>query len=86
MLFTRLYVRVGISPTCVISLRDKKGVWASKTNLTKSLFIDMSVPRQQNERPCDRGIEIASFYNFSIGFWKCSDSGIFLFCIIEFIF
>jgi hypothetical protein len=42
----------------------------------------MSVPRQQNEWPCDRGIEIASFYNFSIEFWKCSDSGIFLFFII----
>jgi hypothetical protein len=26
---------------------------------------------------CVRGINVASFYDFSIGFWKCSDSVVF---------
>jgi len=38
-----------------------------KTNLTRPLFIDVPVPSQKSEWSCDRGIDFASFCNFSIG-------------------
>jgi len=32
---------------------------------------------------CVRGIDFASFYDFSIGFWNCSDSVVFFYWILE---
>ena len=59
-------------------------VWAHKTSLTSRLFIKKTctcVPSQESERSCIcvKGIEFASFYEFSIGLWKCSDSFFFSF-------
>ena len=51
-------------------------VWAHKTSLNPPLFIEMSGQNQDSERYvylCARGIEFVSFYDFSIGFWNCSD-------------
>jgi hypothetical protein len=44
----------------------------NKTSLTPPLFIQ--VPLSSQECLCLRGIDFASFYDFSIGIWKCSDS------------
>ena len=63
-LFSRLYVRVGILLTCgkhlhdcIISLSEK--VWAQKTRLTTSLFIEVPVPRQESERSCICVLEVS---------------------------
>jgi len=37
------------------------------------LYVEVSVPSQE----IARGIDCASFYDFSIGYWKCSDSVVF---------
>ena len=47
-----------------------------KTSLTPPLFIEVPVPCQERERSCIcvSGIDFASFNDFSIRFWNCSDS------------
>jgi len=42
----------------------------------------MPVPNQESKQSCIcvRGIDFSSFYDFSIGFWKCSCS------VVSFIF
>jgi hypothetical protein len=56
--------------------------WTHKTSLTPPLFIEVPVPCQESERSCIcvRGIEFATFYDFSVGIWKCSDNVVFCFC------
>ena len=56
-LFARLYARVGILLTCgnhlhehITSLREE--LWAHKTSLFLSLFIEVSVPNQENDWSC----------------------------------
>jgi hypothetical protein len=47
--------------------------------LTPTLFIEVSVPSHEKNRPvCVEGIEFSSFYDFSIEIWNCSDSVVFL--------
>ena len=56
--------------------------WVNKASLTLPLFTEVPVPSQESEQSCACvlvGIDFASFYDFSIGFWNCSDSGIFCF-------
>jgi hypothetical protein len=55
MLFSRLYVKLGILIKCgnhlhnrIISLRGE--VFERKTSLTPSFLIDVPVPSQENER------------------------------------
>ena len=59
----------------IISLRG--AVWAHKTCLTPPLYLPVTTP--ENERPyiCARGVNLASFYDFSNGLWICSDSVVF---------
>ena len=50
-------VRVGTKLTCGKHLRDRiiilrRELWAHKTSLTPSLFIEVSVPREQGEWSC----------------------------------
>jgi hypothetical protein len=57
-------------------LRDRiistKGeVWAQNPNLTPPHVIEVAVLSQESERKCATGIEIASSFEFSIGFLKC---------------
>ena len=54
----------------IISLTWKD--WTHKTSLTPPLFLDVSVPSQESERPCVCGIVVASFCEFSNRFCKCS--------------
>jgi hypothetical protein len=64
-----MYVKVGILLICgkhfhnhIISLRWE--VFVHKTSLTLPLFIEVSLPRQENEQSCIcvMGIDFASFY------------------------
>ena len=53
-------------------------LWAYKTSRSALLFIELLVPGQESERACMcvLGVSIvASFYDFLITFWNCSDSG-----------
>ena len=62
----------------IISLRRE--VWAHKTSLISPLFIELPVTNQESAPSCNlcvNGIDFASSYYFSIGFWKCSDSVVF---------
>ena len=57
-------------------LRDRiistKGeVWAQNPNLTPPRLIEVAVLSQESERKCATGIEMASSFEFSIGFLKC---------------
>jgi hypothetical protein len=48
-----------------------------------ALFIEVPVPSQENEQSCifvPRVVDFASFYDFDILFWNCSDRVIFV-CI-----
>ena len=61
-----------------ISLRWE--FWSHKTSLTQ-IFFYWSVYNKPGEWEvmylCVRGFNFASFYNFSIRFWNCSDSVVF---------
>ena len=50
-------------------------------SLTPPLFNRVPVPSQESERPCIiicvRIIDFASFFDFSIVFWNCSDTVVF---------
>lgn len=53
--------------------------WGHKTRLTPPLVIEVPLPCQQSERSCIFGFggtEFASFYRFTIRFWKCPDNDI----------
>ena len=62
-------------------------VWAHGTSLSSPLFIEVSLTGQKNVQSCIcvsdvmylcvRGINFASFYDFDILFWNCSDSVVF---------
>ena len=54
-------------------------VWTHKTSLSSPLFIGVAVPRKGSEWSCICVLKVyfASFYNVSIGIWKCSDSVVF---------
>jgi hypothetical protein len=62
----------------IISLQEE--IWAHKTSLTPSLcFIEVPVSSQIMYL-CVVGINFASFYNYAIVFWNCSDS------VVHFVF
>ena len=54
-------------------------VWAHKTILTMPPVIEVPVPSHESEWLCisAKVNELVSFYHFSIGCWKCSDSVVF---------
>jgi hypothetical protein len=62
----------------------RRDVWV--TSLSPPPLIEVPVPSQEGEAIMSlftRGIHFASFYNFSVGFWKCSDAvKIFAFILI----
>ena len=71
MLFTLFYVRVYILLTCREHFYDhnlsrRREIWAHKTGLTASFFIEGSVPRHGSERLC-----------ICEGYWSC----LFLSCV-----
>ena len=55
-------------------------VWANKTSVTPSLFIEVPVPNQQSERSYIMcyWYRFCLFLRFSLGFWNCSDSVVFV--------
>jgi hypothetical protein len=60
--------------------------WVNKASLTLPLFTEVPVPSQESEHSCVCvlvGIDFASFYDFSIGFWNCSDSVVFFYWVLE---
>ena len=80
-LLAQLYVRVGILLTCGKHLHNhiRVEVWAFKT---PSLFIEVPVPSQENERWCIcvlRMSNVASFYDIDIIYENYSDSMILLY-------
>jgi hypothetical protein len=54
-------------------------VWTHKTSLSSPLFIGVPVPRKGSEWSCICVLMVSftSFYDVSIGIWKCSDSVVF---------
>ena len=60
-------------------------VWVHKTSLTMPPFIEVPVPSHEREWLCisAKVIEFVSFYHFSIGCWKCSDSVVFFYWLME---
>ena len=48
--------------------------WAHKTGFTTPLYIKMPVLSHESGQSCIRGIDFASFYDFSLRFWNSSDS------------
>ena len=59
--------------------------WAHTSSSTPPPYIEVSEPSQENERSCiwDRSFDIADFYDYTIKFWKCSDSvNIYLFVVV----
>lgn len=71
MLFTLFYVRVYILLTCREHFYDhnlsrRREIWAHKTGLTASFFIEGSVPRHGSQRLC-----------ICEGYWSC----LFLSCV-----
>ena len=86
MLFTRLYVRVGIVLTRgkhfhnrTISRRGGGGL--IKLILPRHFLVP--VPNQESfMHLCVRDIDFVCFYDFPIGFWNCSDSVVFGFFIL----
>ena len=61
--------------------------WVNKASLTLPLFTEVPVPSQESEQSCVCvlvGIDFASFYDFSIGFWNCSDRVVFFFFVLFF--
>jgi hypothetical protein len=58
--------------------------WAHQT-MIPAILIEVPVPSQESERSCISLLFVSmfvSFYDLSIGFWKCSDSVVFLFFIL----
>lgn len=56
---------------------------AINTCLTLLVFIEILVPSPENEQSCIlyiciRGIDFACFYDFTIGFWNCFYSMVFI--------
>jgi hypothetical protein len=47
-------------------------------------YFEMPLPNYKSQLSCVGGIYFASFYDFPIEFWKCSDSVVFL--VLHFIF
>jgi hypothetical protein len=74
MYFFQLCVKVSILLTCGEHLHDRTillggEVWAHQTSLSSPLFIEVSVPIQENERPCIKGIEFSNcFCRFRLEF------------------
>jgi hypothetical protein len=70
-----------VTLNCHMSLRWGGGAWAHKTSLISSLFIEVSVPRQESQQSymCVRVVDFVSFNCFEMGFWNCSDSVVFFF-------
>jgi hypothetical protein len=61
----------------IILLRGE--VWTHKTSLSSPLFIGVPIPRKGSEWSCICVLMVSftSFYDVSIGIWKCSDSVVF---------
>ena len=58
-----------------ISLREEVWVWAHIASLTPSRFTDVPIPSQESVLYFSgRRIDSASFYDFYVAFWNCSDS------------
>jgi hypothetical protein len=61
----------------IISIRGE--VWDHTTSLALSLFIEVLVLSQESESLCICMLEVLIFlFDFSIGFWNCFDSVVFL--------
>ena len=45
-----------------------------QSSLSQQIFIEVPVPSQECERSCISVLSISTFYDFSNGFWICSDS------------
>ena len=62
---------------------------AHKTSLTPPLVIEVTVTSHEGERSCIvcvMGIDCASFYEYTNGYWNCYDSVVFIFVFHYIIF
>jgi len=60
---------------CIISL--KREAWVHKTNLSQPIFIEAPAPSQESDYSCIYVLVVSLClcdYDYSIGFWYCSDS------------
>ena len=90
-LFTVLHVRVSILLTCGKHMHDPiiqlwGEVWAHKTSFNPTTF--HWTPCSMTGKwlvmhMCAMGINLASFYDFSIGVWNCYDSMVFFLFFIS---
>ena len=79
-------MRIVILLTCGKHLHDSiillwVEVRTHKTSLSSQLFIGVPIPTRKGSEwscICVLMVSFASFYDVSIGIWKCSDCGIFL--------
>ena len=77
-------MRVGILLTCGKHLHDsiispRGEVWVHKT-IVYVVKVHIYIPSRESEHSCNcwvRNINFASFYDFDIWFWNCSDSMVF---------
>jgi len=78
------YVRVDILLTFGKQLHDRiitLRFGAHSTSLTPPHYIEVPVPSHENDESSICVLEVFTFlYEFSIGYWNCSDSVIFLLC------
>jgi hypothetical protein len=89
-LFSLLYVKVGILLTYWKHLHDRitslsREVCGCKTSIALPLFIEVSVLSLESEWSymCVAEVSIAYFYDFSLGFFNCSDSVVFFVCHVN---
>ena len=74
-----------INNRCVVVIISLRGpVWAHKTSLTPSRFIEVPVPSQESARSylCVRDIDFVSFPNI-FGFWNYFDGVVILLFLIS---
>jgi hypothetical protein len=52
-------------------------IYKTKTSLTQTIFIEVSIPRQESEWSRVSGISFTSVWDFDILFWNSFDSALF---------
>ena len=87
-------------PVSILSVEDVLQILSQWTNLnvhivmqnflkTSILMIHQKIGNKKIlwliSNLCVRGVDFAPFYDFSMGFWKCSDSAVFFYFFLNFI-
>jgi hypothetical protein len=75
-----------VESTCMIRIKSVRGeVWVNTSSLRPPLVMELLVPKTGQWAVmylCVRSIDFASFYDFDIWYWNCSDSVVFLHFIL----